>query len=423
MNQQCIALVDVNNFYASCERVFRPDLTGRAIVVASNNDVCAVARSPEAKALGIKMGEPLFKIQPLIRKHNVFVCSSNYTLYADMSQRVMTILGKFSPAIEIYSIDESFLDLTEFVAHYDLVDYGASIRAAVQQQTGLTVCVGIAPTKTLAKLANYGAKKYKATCGVVNLMDHARQRKLMSITPVEEVWGVGRRLTARLQTLGITTALQLADADPKYLRQHFSVVLERTAQELNGTPCLELEEVPATKKQIVCSRSFGQRITDIQTLSQAVAEFTTRAAEKLRKEQQAAKVISVFIHTSAFAANQPQHSKLLSERLVEPTTDTRQLLSVAQRLLTGCYRPGYDYSKAGVMLSDFYDPDTVQGDLFAPAQTANSDLMAAVDKINQSGTGKVFFASSGTGLQRWAMKRDNLSPCYTSRWADIISVK
>jgi DNA polymerase V len=423
MTQQCFALVDVNNFYASCERVFRPDLTGRAIVVASNNDGCAVARSAEAKALGIKMGEPLFKIQPLIRQHNVVVCSSNYTLYADMSQRVMTILDQFAPAIEIYSIDEAFLDLTELMANYDLESYGACIRTAVQQQTGLIVCVGIAPTKTLAKLANYGAKKYKATGGVVNLMDKARQRKLLAIAPVEEVWGVGRRIAARLQALGITTALQLADANPKYLRQHFSVVLERTAQELNGTPCMELEDVPATKKQIICSRSFGRRISDIQTLSQALAEFTTKAAEKIRKEGLVAKVISVFIHTSAFATDKPQHSKSLSERLVTPTADTRQLLNVAQRLLTGCYRPGYDYAKAGVMLTDFYDPDTTQADFFAPAQNLSPGLMAAVDKINQSGTGKVFFASVGTGEQRWGMRRDNLSPCYTTKWDDIILVR
>jgi DNA polymerase V len=421
--KQYIALVDVNNFYASCERLFRPDLAGRAIVVASNNDGCVVARSPEAKAIGIKMGEPLFKIGSLLKQHNVVVCSSNYTLYADMSQRVMTVLEQLAPAAEVYSIDEAFLNLSELAAHYDLTDYAAQIREAVRQQTGLIVCVGVGPTKTLAKLANYGAKKYKATGGVVNLMDETRQKKLMAITPVEEIWGVGRRIAARLNNLNIETALQLCEADQKYLRQQFSVVLERTALELNGTPCFDIEDIPPPKKQIVTSRSFGQRITELQPLDEAISEFMTKAAEKLRIEKQSAKLVTIFIRTSPFATDMPQHSKTISESLVNPTSDTMKLISIAQRLLKACYKPGFEYAKAGVMLSDFYPAHSPQADMFEEHEEGASRLMAVIDNINRSGTGKVFFGSSGAGPKLWGMKRENLSPCYTTRWDDLFTVR
>ena len=286
------ALVDCNNFYATCETLFCPSLRTKPLVVLSNNDGCVVARSAEAKALGLKMGVPAFQIKEQIDRHGIEVFSSNYTLYADISHRVMTILASLAPAIEIYSIDEAFIDVRGI---RDLHAFGLSIRKTIRQWTGVTVAVGIAPTKTLAKLANNGAKKYSATGGVVVLADTERQRKLMSLTPVEKVWGVGRKLTQKLNGLGIQTALDLCQCDPQDIRRQFSVVLERTVLELRGASCLELEQAPSPKKQIVTSRSFGQRIIEIDDMRQAVSEFTERACSKLRGGRQYARAISVCV--------------------------------------------------------------------------------------------------------------------------------
>ena len=274
-----LALVDCNNFYVSCERVFRPDLIGKPVAVLSNNDGCVVARSKEVKDLGVKMGVPLFQIQQLVNQHQIKLFSSNYCLYADMSARVMATLEEFAPNLEVYSIDEAFLDLTG-VCHRDPIAYGQRIRKAVVRATGIPVCVGMGPTKTLAKLANFAAKKWLKTEGVLDLSDPVRREKLMRIVPVGEVWGIGSRTTAKLNQLGIQSVWDLATQPSKRIHSQFNVVVARTVLELNGIPCLELEEISPNKQQIVCSRSFSRRLTDYSELSQALAEFCSRAQER-----------------------------------------------------------------------------------------------------------------------------------------------
>lgn len=418
------ALVDCNNFYASCEKLFRPDLKDTPVVVLSNNDGCVIARSREAKALGIKMGVPVFQVRGLLQQHGVQVFSSNYALYADMSARVMTILEALAPRVEVYSIDEAFLDLTGVASAISLEAFGHQVRETVSRWVGITVGVGIAPTKTLAKLANHAAKRYPATGGVVDLTEKTRQRKLMGLLPVGEVWGIGRRLSAKLEALGVKTVLDLADANPKWLRQHFSVVVERTVRELNGEACLELEEVSPTKQEIVCSRSFGERVADIQVMREAVASYTARAAEKLRGEGQQAKAMTVFIRTGFFNPEEPKYSNAATAHFPVPTDDTRDFTHTAMGLLQRLWKDGYRYMKAGVMLSDFYAPGVFQPGLFDEvSRRPNSQaLMQVVDAINHSGTGRVWFAGQGV-KKSWAMKRDQLSPAYTTRWSDLVEVR
>ncbi len=280
------ALADVNNFYTSCETVFRPDLKGKPVVVVSNNDGCVISRSVEAKALGIAMGEPFFKLKHKTFPSAVHVFSSNYTLYADLSARVMQMLTEMSPAIEIYSIDEAFIDLSGVASCMSLTDFGKTVRNQVFKNTGLTIGIGASQTKTLAKLANYAAKRWPSTGGVVDLSDVSRQRKLLERVPVEEVWGVGRRISKKLNAMGISTALDLANSSPWVIKKHFNVVLERTLRELRGEPCLALEEFAPNKQQIMCSRSFGYRITEYADMRQAVCTYAERAAAKLRSEHQ-----------------------------------------------------------------------------------------------------------------------------------------
>ncbi|EOW9267582.1 TPA: translesion error-prone DNA polymerase V subunit UmuC [Vibrio cholerae] len=418
------ALVDCNNFYASCEKLFRPDLKDTPVVVLSNNDGCVVARSREAKLLGIKMGVPVFQIKSEMQRHGILAFSSNYALYADLSSRVMRTLEEMAPRVEVYSIDEAFLDLTGIESAISLVEFGQQVRERIGHWIGITVCVGIAPTKTLAKLANHAAKKYPATQGVVDLTNPDRQRRLLSLVPVDDVWGVGRRLSKRLNALGITTALDLANASPRAIRDQFSVVLERTVRELNGESCIELEEIPPTKKQIVCSRSFGAKVTQFELLREAVCEYATRATEKLRKEQQQAKVMTVFIRTSPFKDNEPQYSNSASGELLIPSCDTRDFIELANHLLKRIWKDGFRYAKAGVMLSDFYDPGMFQPGLFDDVSTRSNSqqLMSVLDTINQSGAGKVFFAGQGT-KKDWSMKREHLSPAYTTRWDQLPRVK
>ncbi len=418
------ALVDCNNFYASCEKLFRPDLKDTPVVVLSNNDGCVVARSREAKLLGIKMGVPVFQIKAEMQRHGILAFSSNYALYADLSSRVMRTLEEMAPRVEVYSIDEAFLDLTGIESAISLVEFGQQVRERIGHWIGITVCVGIAPTKTLAKLANHAAKKYPATQGVVDLTNPDRQRRLLALVPVDDVWGVGRRLSKRLNALGITTALDLANASPRAIRDQFSVVLERTVRELNGESCIELEEIPPTKKQIVCSRSFGVKVTQFELLCEAVCEYATRATEKLRKEQQQAKVLTVFIRTSLFKDNEPQYSNSASGELLIPSCDTRDFIELANHLLKRIWKDGFRYAKAGVMLSDFYDPGMFQPRLFddVSTRTNSQQLMSVLDSINQSGAGKVFFAGQGT-KKDWSMKREHLSPAYTTRWDQLPRVK
>ncbi|MFK3659289.1 Y-family DNA polymerase [Scandinavium sp. NPDC088450] len=420
------ALCDVNSFYASCETVFRPDLKGRPIACLSNNDGCVIARSAEAKKIGIKMGEPYFKQKELFRRHGVVCFSSNYELYADMSDRVMTTLEEMSPRCEIYSIDEAFCDLTGVRNCRDLTEFGREIRSTVLQRTHLTVGVGIAQTKTLAKLANHAAKKWqRQTGGVVDLSNLERQRKLMAALPVEDVWGIGRRISRKLEAMGIKTVLQLADTDIRFIRKHFNVVLERTVRELNGEPCLELEEFAPVKQEIVCSRSFGGRITDYEEMRQAICSYATRAAEKLRGEHQYCRFVSSFVKTSPFALNEPYYGNCSSIKLLTPTQDSRDIIGAATRCLDAIWKEGHRYQKAGVMLGDFFSQGVAQLNLFddsAPRQNSGR-LMEVLDHLNaKEGRGTLYFAGQGI-QQQWQMKRDMLSPRYTTRYSDLLTVR
>ncbi|WP_210492839.1 translesion error-prone DNA polymerase V subunit UmuC [Pantoea ananatis] len=418
------ALVDVNSFYASCETIFRPDLRGKPVVVLSNNDGCVIARSAEAKKLQIPMGAPYFKLKEEFRRHNVQVFSSNYALYADMSNRVMTTLEDMCPAVEIYSIDEAFMCLEGMQRLTSLEELGRRVRARIKKETHLTVGVGIAQTKTLAKLANHAAKKWTKTGGVLDLSNIDRQKKLLALVPVEDVWGVGRRISKKLNAMGITTAKDLAEQSTYIIRKHFNVVLERTVRELRGEPCLELEEFAPTKQQIVCSRSFGSRITEYMDMRQAVCAFAERAAEKLRKERQYCKQIAVFVRTSPHAEGEVFYGNQANGKLLTPSNDTRDIIRVAMDSLDQIWLDGHRYMKAGVMLGDFYSQGVAQLNLFDEYRPLpNSEaLMRVVDGLNQSGKASLFFA--GQGIEKsWVMKRDMLSPAYTTKFTDLPLVK
>ncbi|MBQ5147768.1 translesion error-prone DNA polymerase V subunit UmuC [Citrobacter freundii] len=420
------ALVDVNSFYASCETAFRPDLKGRPVVVLSNNDGCVIARNAEAKTVGVKMGDPYFKQKDLFRRYGVVCFSSNYELYADMSSRVMFTLEALSPRCEIYSIDEAFCDLAGVRNCRVLEDFGRELKDAVYQNTGLAVGVGIAQTKTLAKLANHAAKKWqRQTGGVVDLSNLDRQRKLMAALPVDEVWGVGRRISKKLEAMGIKTVLDLADTDIRFIRKHFNVVLERTVRELRGEPCLELEKFAPVKQEIVCSRSFGERITEYDAMRQAICSYASRAAEKLRGEHQYCRFISTFVKTSPFALSEPYYGNSASVKLLTPTQDSRDIISAATRSLDAIWKDGHRYQKAGVMLGDFFSQGIAQLNLFddnAPRR-GGEKLMEVLDHLNaKEGRGALYFAGQGI-QQQWAMKREMLSPRYTTRYEDLLQVK
>lgn len=416
------ALADVNSFYASCEKVFRPDLRDRAVVVLSNNDGCVIARSREAKKMGIKMGVPWFQLKAMQFPQPVITFSSNYELYASMSNRVMAHLEELSPRVEQYSIDEMFLDIRGIDACMDFEAFGQQLRKHVRDGTGLTIGVGMGPTKTLAKSAQWASKEWPQFGGVLALTpgNPKRTEKLLSLQPVEEIWGVGRRIGKKLNTYGITTALQLARMNPSFIRRNFTVVLERTVRELNGDTCISLEEAPPAKQQIVCSRSFGERITTYDALRQAVCQYAERAAEKLRGEQQFCRHIAVFVKTSPFAIKETYYGNVASEKLLLPTRDTRDIISAAVKALDRIWIDGHRYAKAGVMLNDFTPVGISQLDLFDEIQPrAHSDeLMKVLDSINHSGLGKIWFAGRGIAPE-WQMKRDMLSPAYTTKWSDI----
>ena len=418
------ALADANNFYASCETVFRPDLRGKPIVVVSNNDGCVIARSAEAKRLGIKMAAPLFLNERFFRQNGVHVFSSNYELYGDMSARMMAILGEMAAGQEVYSIDESFLDVTGIGNLIPLETFGHQMRERIRKETGLIIGVGFGPTKTLAKLANYAAKKWTQTKGVVDLSSRTRQRKLLHLTDVGDIWGIGPRITKRMHQLGINTALQLADSNISMIRKNFDVIVERTARELNGESCIALEDAPPPKQNILNSRSFGERITELEDMKQAVTLYATRAAEKLREQHSRCRHIGVSIATARHA-DDPQYSNTASCVCDYPTSDTRDIIESALRGLSTIWRDGYRYAKAGVMLGDFYQSGVAQFDMFSEQQPrANADaLMATLDGINRSGRGKVFFAGQGERDSPWQMKREMLSPRYTTRLKDIPRIK
>ena len=424
--QPLLALVDCNNFYVSCERVFRPDLAGKPVVVLSNNDGCVVARSKEVKALGIKMGVPVFQIQQLINQHQIQLFSSNYALYADLSSRVMSVLEEFAPTLEVYSIDEAFLDLTG-VCQQEPVAYGQRIRKAVVKATGIPVCVGLGPTKTLAKLANFAAKKWQKTEGVLDLSNPCRREKLMKIVPVGEVWGIGSRTTTKLNKLGIHTVWDLAQQPSHAIQRQFNIVVARTVMELNGTPCLDLDDISPDKQQIVCSRSFSRRLTTCHELSQALAEFCSRAAEKLRKQHSVTACVTVFIRTSPFNPQEPQYQRSASIKLDAATQDTRTLITVAHRLLMEIFKSGYNYQKCGVQLSKI-QPKSAPGqlELFdyedSNLPIENRPLMAVMDSINKRFPKRLSIAATGFD-KSWKAKAERVSPRYTTDWRELARVK
>lgn len=413
-SDQVFALIDCNSFYASCERVFRPDLAKTPIVVLSNNDGCVIARSYDAKPF-VKMGEPYFQIKEKLRRHGIVAFSSNYALYGDMSERVMSLIESMVPASEVYSIDECFADVTGIPG--DLTQFGRDVRAKVLRCTGIPVGVGIAPTKTLAKLANHTAKRLQAqTGGVVDICDQFKRDWVLRNTEVKEVWGIGRRMTMHLESMGIRKAMDLAKADPRMLRDKFSVVVEKTARELAGTPCLELDEAVPPKQEICCSRMFGKRLTELAPIKQAVATYTGRAAEKLRAQGSVCKRMRVSIRTGMFNPDEAKYAQGVLVELPYPTNDTLLLTRAATEAVEQVYRPGYRYSKAEVLLMDLRQPGEFTDDLFAVTQPVACDrLMSVLDEINgRYGRGTMRTASVPR-TPDWGMRRELMSRSYTTR--------
>lgn len=420
------ALVDVNNFYASCEQLFDPKLRGRPLVVLSNNDGCVVARSAEARAIGVPMAAPWHKVREHVLRHGGTARSSNYTLYADMSDRVVAILADFTPELEVYSIDESFLDVT---GSRNRVREGQQIRDRIRMWLGLPVCVGIGPTKTLAKLANHAAKKRPEFSGVCDLaaMPASQRDVLLGDINVGEVWGVGRRTRAKLEGMGICTVAALRDAHVATIRQTFGVVLERTVRELRGTSCLDLEMMAPDKQQIICSRTFGGYVQDIDILRAAVSTYMSRAVEKLRVQGSVAGSVHVFVQTNPFrkiGGAAAQYQRGITIPLPEPTSDTLRLVQWALVALNRIFKPGYDYRKACVMLGNFSHAGGGQRSLLSDEQgERRSRLNATLDRINRrwgKGTARVMVEAVKAP---WAMCRGSLSPSYTTEWQDVPVVR
>ena len=418
---RAIALVDCNNFFVSCERVFRPDLEGKPVVVLSNNDGCVVSRSQEVKNLGMKMAVPWYQMRDMARRHGIIAFSSNYTLYADLSNRVMSLLAQFSPDQEVYSIDESFLDLTGIPDNH--TQYAQRIRETIRRCVGIPVCVGIASSKTLAKLANHIAKKnprFGSVCDF-NALSEKELNELFAAIDVREVWGVGRRSADSLNGMGIHSVLDLKRASAKRLREKFSVVQERIVNELNGVACLELDDVVPDKQQIICSRSFGALTSLLPDLEQAVVAYATRAAEKLRQQHSLADGIQVYIRTNPHRERDPQYQQSILMPLPAPTDDTRLLCHAALHGLRRIYRAGYAYQKTGVMLSGIIPASTRPRTLFdnAVAQEKSHTLMRTLDRINRSmGSGTIKLLGEGTDTS-WAMRRDHRSKRYTTEWSEL----
>lgn len=415
-------LIDCNNFYASCERVFQPALNGKAIVVLSNNDGCVIARSAEAKALGIPMGEPAFKLKELIESNQVAVFSSNYVLYGDMSHRVMTTIGAFVPEMEIYSIDEAFLFLNGF-ENINLYEMGGKLVRTVKRNTGIPVSLGIAPTKTLAKVANKFAKKYKAYNSVCIIDTDEKREKALKLTKIGDVWGIGRQFSKKLEYHSVNTAWDFTQRTKSWVRQNMGVVGERMWLELRGTPCIETES-PKSKKTICTSRSFGEKLTTIEPIKEAVANFAASCAEKLRAQKSTAGVIIVFIHTNPFATNQPQYYNQAVLQLPVSSNDSSELIDYAVRGLKSIFREGYLYKKAGVIVSEISPQRPLQADMFDTRdRTKYNKVMEAMDKINASfGRQKVKIGTQGFD-RKWKLKNEKLSPCYSTNIKDIMVVK
>ena len=426
MRKKIYALVDCNNFYVSCERVFHASLRARPVIVLSNNDGCVVTRSNEVKKLGIKMGQPIFECEELIRKHNIQIFSSNYSLYADMSARVMKVLSQFSPRLEVYSIDEAFLDLSEQIID-DLSEFGRTIKARVLQFTGIPVSVGIASTKCLTKVANEIVKNdahYEGVLDVTALSEQATDEMLAKVA-IEDVWGIGSKYSLFLMNHGILSAKDLKYADEKWIRRYLTVVGERIVLELRGTACIPLEAEGPAKKGIMCSKSFGRDVTRLEELEEIIATYTARAAEKLRSQDSLTSCITVFIRTNALK-DTPQYSNSFSQRIPYPTAFTPELIRYALKALKAMYRDGYSYKKAGVFLTKIAPQEGVQPDLFSEFSLYDyykqARLMYLIDAINKMyGRDTLFFAVQGI-TRPWKMRQSRLSGHFTTRWSDILTI-
>lgn len=418
-----IALVDCNNFYASCERAFNPNWNNRPVVVLSNNDGCVIARSNEAKALGIKMGVPAYQIKNEIERYGIGVFSSNYTLYGDMSNRVMTMLSSYSPDIEVYSIDECFLDFSDF-ERYDLKEYGEDIVRTVTKGTGIPVSMGIAPTKTLAKVANKFAKKYKGYKGVCIIDTEEKRIEALKRTEIGDVWGIGHRHTKRLSAYGVSTAYDFAQMPKAWVRQQMTVVGERTWKELNGEPCIDIELLAPDKKQICTSRAFGETISEIEGLEEAVSSYASICAGKLRKQRSCAQALMVFIHTNNFREDLPQYFQNCVIKLPVPTNGTPEIVHYALIALRNIYRKGYFFKKAGVIIMDIVPDRAIQQNIFDTMdREKQKKLMEVVDRLNSGFTRNNLSLAIQGGRRKWKLKQELLSPCYTTRLSDVIKIK
>ncbi|MHC3123227.1 Y-family DNA polymerase [Acinetobacter sp. GN11] len=421
MRERIFALVDVNNCYVSCERVFQPELNNRPVIVLSNNDGCAVARSQEAKDLGIKMGVPLFQIRDIVERHNVVVLSSNYSVYAEMSKRFMSILRHYvaEGEQEVYSIDECFLDLTAYFANYDLTTYCQNMKARIWQWIGLPVCIGIGRSKTEAKIANHIAKKNKAFDGVCNLvaMDPCNKESYLSSIDVSEVWGVGRQHSKKLNGMGIHTVLDLACTEPREMQKHFSIVMARTVYELQGISCIEIEHSPPSKKQIISSKSFGQRVTELIDLQEAVSLYMQNAVVRLRKDRLLCGCIIVFAQSNPFDKHRPFFNRSHTFPVGVPTDNVLTMVQIATFLMRHLYARGIEYKKCGVILTGLEPKDTFNYDLLTDWNKVEKDenLMTTIEQVVEKfGKHKIAVGSCRLPNRGWSMTRDKLTQNYFS---------
>jgi DNA polymerase V len=417
------AIVDCNNFYASCKRVFNPSLNGKPVVVLSNNDGCIIARSNEAKALGLQMGQPAFEVKDMIEQHGVQVFSSNYELYGDMSARVVETLSQFTPHLEVYSIDESFLDLGDFYS-IDLNAYARTIKDTVMQWLGMPVAVGVAPTKTLAKVANRLSKKSAKADGVLVLTDERHIQEALKRTEAGDVWGIGHRYARKLAGFGLHTAWDLRKVTDSFAKRHLTVVGLRTVRELRGEPCIDLELIPPAKKNICTSRSFGVAITSLEEVGEALATHVVRCATKLRRQRSKAGAMTVFAMTSRFGGEAETYSNCRTVTFDVPTDSEPELIRHALRALREIFRPGFRYRKTGLLLLDIVPATSVQLSLLDTAdREKHAHLMQTLDSLRERfGHSSIKYAAQGTE-ERWRLRQENLSPCYTTRLEDVLRAR
>lgn len=422
--KRIFGLVDCNNFFASCEKIFRPDLANKPVLVLSNNDGCVISRSPEVKKLGIPMGIPKFKIEQEIKQHNITIFSSNFQLYGDISSRIMSTLIDFVPSIEQYSIDEAFLNITQLkTVQKDLTNFGLSLKKYLLKTTGIPVSIGFAPTKTLAKLANYAAKKYPKTGGIVDLMDPLRQERLMRISPLDDIWGVGKQYNSKLSKMRIKTAWDLAQAEPNIINRKFGITLLKTVKELNGECCYDFSDNPPLRKQIMDSSTLREPTNDFNKIKESICNHIVHAAENMRADDQCTSELSIFIRTSNYITNDKFYGATLSTNFSTPTSDTIILLDAAITLLKKIWKPEFPIAKTGIIFNNLCKSNCIQLNLFDDnkSNSRNDKLMNVIDKLNNKNE-QIFFL--GQGITRsWSASHQYKSPQYTTKWNDILKIK